>query len=394
MMNSLLNRIAPADTARDAAARAQVGLLCGAVGIGANFILFLAKLLTGLAIGSVSVMADSFNNLSDAGSAVITLIGFRLSRKPPDAEHPFGHGRAEYIVSLVIAFLVLLLGYEFLKSSVQQIMNPSPVAFSGVSLAILLTAAAVKVLLALFYRAFGKRIHSSALLAVAVDSRNDVFVTLATVVSVVLTRLTDIQADGWVGVFVALVLLYSGWQIAKDAASPLLGVPADRGVAEEIQRAVLAHDEILGVHDLIVHDYGYGHIIASIHAELRDTTSLPEAHEVIDRAEREISRGLGILLVIHIDPVDVNNPVLNRLKAAVAVTLEKNAGAEAHDFRLTGSAKNRQFAFDLTPRNGSSAEEVTALENALAEACARACPSAICMIQTEYGFIAAEDEAD
>ena len=397
-MRFLLNRFAPEDAAQNPDTRARVGLFCGVIGIVANALLFLAKLLTGLAISSVSVMADSFNNLSDAGSAVIALAGFRMSRKPPDAEHPFGHGRAEYIVSLVIAFLVLLLGYEFLKSSIQQIANPSPVTFSGLSLVILLTAAAVKVFLALFYRAFGKRIRSSSLLAVAVDSRNDVFVTLATVVSVVLTRVTGVTIDGWIGVFVALVLLYSGWQIAKEAASPLLGMPADRAVAAEIQRAVLAFDEILGVHDLIVHDYGHGHVIASIHAELRDTTSLPDAHAVIDRAEREISRRLGILLVIHIDPVDVNNPVLNALKAAVARILAEHAGAAAHDFRLSGSAKksspNRQFAFDLTPPFDSSDEEVADLETALAEACAAVCPSVICVIQTEHGFVAESSEED
>ena len=393
MMNFLLNRFAPEAAAREPAARARAGLFCGIVGIGANAALFLVKLLTGLAIGSVSVMADSFNNLSDAGSSVIALAGFRVSRKPPDAEHPFGHGRAEYIVSLVIAFLVLLLGYEFLKSSVQQIMSPSPVAFSGVSLAVLLAAAGVKVLLALFYRAFGKRLRSSSLLAVSVDSRNDVFVTLATVASVVLTRLTGVVVDGWVGAFVALVLLYSGWQIAKDAASPLLGEPADRETAAEIQRAVLTFDEILGVHDLIVHDYGHGHVIASIHAELRDTTSLPAAHEVIDRAERDISRRLGILLVIHIDPVDMDDPALNKLKTAVSAVLSEHAGAAAHDFRLSGTVKNRQFAFDLTPPAGYDTARVAALEASLAEACADAYPSAVCVIQTEYGFIESEEEA-
>ena len=389
MTTFLLRRFAPSyDQTGNPDARAQVGQLCGIVGIAANLLLFLGKLLAGLALSSISVMADSFNNLSDAGSSIITLVGFRLSRKPPDAEHPFGHGRAEYIVSLVIAFLILLLGYEFLKTSIAQIMNPSPVSFTGLSLGILIAAMLAKIWLYLFYRRCGKIIRSSALLAASTDSRNDVLITAATIVSVVVTHLSGIDADGYVGAFVALVLLYSGWVIAKDAASPLLGKPAGRKLAAQIQSALLAFDEILGVHDLIVHDYGPGHVIASIHAELSDTTSLPEAHAVIDRAERELGRSLGVLLVIHIDPVDIDDPELNRLKAAVAAILAIDRAATAHDFRLTRARDgNRLFVFDLEPPRHYEPARIDDLKAQLIAACAETNPAISCVIRVEYGYI-------
>jgi len=402
MTQFLLNHFAPAHT--DAASpdgRARVGLLCGTVGIGANLILFLGKLLAGLALSSVSVIADSFNNLSDAGSSIITLIGFRLSRKPPDAEHPFGHGRAEYIVSLIIAFLILLLGYEFLRTSVTRILHPEPVVFTGLSLVVLAAAVLAKLWLCRFYRTCGRTIRSSALLALSTDSRNDVLVTAATIVSVLVSHFLDIAIDGYVGVFVALVLLYSGWCIAKDAASPLLGKPAKRELAAQIQSALLAYEEILGVHDLIVHDYGSGHVIASIHAELCDTMPLPEAHTIIDRAERAIGRHLGLLLVIHIDPVDVDNPELNRLKAAVQDTLASHAAfanghaATAHDFRLSRTKTGvRLFLFDLEPPHDCEADRLDALKAELTAVCTAANPSVTCVIRVEYGYIENDSDPD
>jgi len=376
---------------KNPAVRARFGLLAGVVGIAANLLLFLGKLLVGVAISSVSVMADSFNNLSDAGSSVITLAGFRVSGKPPDAEHPFGHGRAEYIVSLIIAFLILLLGYEFLKSSVTQIMNPTPVSLSWLSLAVLIAAVLVKLWLCLFYRTCGRRIRSSALLAVSTDSRNDVIVTMATIASVLVSRLTGLDIDGYVGVLVALILLYSGWKIAKDAASPLLGEPAGHETAEEIHRVLLAFNDIRGLHDLIVHDYGSGHIIASIHAEILDTMPLTEAHTIIDRAERAVNQKLGILIVIHIDPVDIHNPKLNSLKAAVEGVLSGCPAVTAHDFRLAhGRGGERRFLFDLEPRHNCSEAALSQLETAIAEACAKIDPSVVCVIRVEYGYVASE----
>jgi len=396
MTNLLLRRfVKNHEDTQNTAVRGRYGAFCGIIGIAANTALFLAKLLAGLALRSVSVMADSFNNLSDAGSSVITLIGFHLSGKPADAEHPFGHGRAEYIVSLIIGFLVLLLGYEFLRTSIDKIRTPEAVLLNGVSLAVLLIAVLAKLWLFFFYRTCGRRIHSSALLAVSIDSRNDVLVTLATIVSIVVSHLAHISIDGYIGVFVACVLLYSGWTIARGAASPLLGEPAARETVTQIRKAVLSFDEILGVHDLIVHNYGTGHIIASIHAELADTLPLPQAHAVIDRAEREISKKLGVLLVIHIDPVDLNNPELSALRKAVISILSKRTDAAAHDFRLIrGKRKTRLFLFDLEMRHGSDPERLAALADELKAACELTNPAITCVIKTEHSYVTIGEAGD
>ena len=382
-MDGLQKRLLPdGDITPDV--RARVGLLCGVVGVAANAVLFLGKLAAGLAMSSTSVMADAFNNLSDAGTSIVTLVGFRVSKKPPDAQHPFGHGRAEYIVSLIIAFVILLFGYEFIKSAVARILNPAPLAFSWLSVTVLAVAMLIKLLLYGFYKRCGRRIHSSALLAAAVDSRNDVLVTLVALGSALVSRFTGLQIDGWAGVLVSLVLLYAGWSIAKEAASPLLGTAGSRQTAADIQSILLAIPEIIGVHDLIVHDYGSGHSIASIHAELDDALNLPRAHAIIDRAEREIEKRLGVSLVIHVDPVDTRDPALANLKEIVLRALSENAYATAHDFRMeTG----KRFSFDLEPQHGYDAEKLAMLVTALQAACEQAQPGVKCIVRVEYGFI-------
>ena len=315
--------------------RAKVGSLAGAVGIFCNILLFLGKVTVGLLSGSVAIAADGWNNLSDAASSIVTLLGFRFSRKPADAHHPYGHARAEYLSGLCVAVLILFIGVELAKSSVGKIFSPEPVEFSAVTFGVLVGSIVVKLWMARFVGKLGQLIGSKALEATSADSRNDVIATSAVLVSCLVSRVLDIEIDGWMGLCVAAFILYSGYGIARETVSILLGESADRELVEKLEKMVLRHEGILGIHDLLIHDYGPGRCFASAHVELSAEEDPLVCHEIIDHLECDALRELNVHLVIHHDPVAVNDAEWGRLRSVVEeVAAGVDARLSVHSFRL------------------------------------------------------------
>ncbi|MEG2290473.1 MAG: cation diffusion facilitator family transporter [Clostridium sp.] len=328
--------------------REGYGYLGGIVGIVINLILFVVKLSAGLLVNSIAVIADAFNNLSDVGASFVTIFGFKLSSKPADKEHPFGHGRIEYISGLIVAFLVLIVGVEFIKSSIDRIKNPLPVEFALIPFLLLLVSILFKVWLSRFYKTVGTKINSSALKASSVDSLSDVVSSSTVVIALFVSKFTDLPIDGYIGVVVSLVILYAGYNLIKDTLDPLLGMVPDEELVSEIHNLLLSYEYIDGTHDLLVHNYGPGRIIASIHAEIPLDISVVAAHEVIDRAEKEISSKLGIYLLIHMDPVTTNDEEILNAKKEVEEILKIMPNIESfHDFRVVGEGDYKNLIFDV-----------------------------------------------
>ena len=335
--------------AEDSAVRGRYGTMAALVGIFCNVLLFAAKLVIGIFSRSVSIMADAVNNLSDASSSVITLVGFRLAQKPPDEEHPYGHARVEYISGLGVAALILVIGVQLCKSSVEKIMQPEAVLFSPVVAVVLALSIVVKLWLSLFNRNIGKRISSMSLIATAADSRNDVITTAAVLLSAVISHVTGLMLDGYIGLLVAVFILYSGVQIGKETISPLLGEPADSELVESVRREILGfHPMILGVHDLMVHDYGPGQRFASVHAEIDYREDVLAAHEVIDNVERMVQEKFRIALVTHYDPIVTDDAELNGLKETIVVCLAAlDVRLSTHDFRMVRGETHTNLIFDV-----------------------------------------------
>ncbi len=335
------------DKVENSEVRRAWGALCGFVGIGLNLLLFAGKLAAGTLSGSIAVTADAFNNLSDAGSSVVTLLGFRLAGRKPDADHPFGHGRMEYISGLVVAGLILLMGAELAKSSFEKILHPEAVSFSWLAAAILLVSIGVKVYMYLYNNAVGKKIRSAAMSATATDSLSDTVATAAVLAAMLIGRLTNVQPDGWVGLLVALFILWSAVQAARDTVSPLLGQSPDPMLVKEIEALVMAHDTVVGVHDLVVHDYGPGRRIISLHAEVPADGQVLALHDVIDNIEAELSRKLHCEAVIHMDPVVVGDPQVNALHEKVAELVRTiDPRITIHDFRIVPGTTHTNLIFD------------------------------------------------
>ena len=331
----------------DGAVRRAWGALCGFAGIALNLLLFAGKLAAGALSGSIAVTADAFNNLSDAGSSVVTLLGFRLAGKKPDSDHPFGHGRMEYVSGLVVAGLILLMGAELVKTSVDKIAHPEAVTFSWLAAAILLVSIAVKLYMYMYNKAVGKKIGSAAMAATAADSLSDTAATAAVLLSMIVGKLANVQLDGWVGLLVALFILWSAVQAARDTISPLLGQAPDPALVKEIEALVMAHDTVVGVHDLVVHDYGPGRRIISLHAEVPADGQVLELHDVIDNIESELARKLHCEAVIHMDPVVVGDPVVAALReqtAALVKTIDPRI--TIHDFRMVPGKTHTNLIFD------------------------------------------------
>lgn len=345
--------------------RARYGRLAGIVGIVCNFLLFAAKLLAGSLSGSVSIMADAVNNLSDASSSLVTLIGFKLAARPADEGHPFGHARMEYLSGLAVAAMILLIGVELVKSSVEKILHPEAVAFSWVIGGILVLSIVVKLWLALFNRKLGRRIHSAALSATAADSRNDVLSTGAVLLACVIGQLTQRNFDGYIGVAVALFILWSGIGIAKDTIDPLLGAKPDEELVHAIAYLLTSKPEILGIHDLMVHDYGPGRRFASVHAEVDHRMDPLLAHELLDELERQARQELHVELVIHYDPIVIDDPVVTAVRTRMQEILRKtDPQLSMHDFRMVSGPNHVNVIFDLvTPL--SYAGKTEALRRAL-----------------------------
>ncbi len=331
-----------------ATVRARIGKLSGITGIACNVLLFGLKLLAGLISGSVSITADAVNNLSDAASSVVTLIGFKLAEKPADKDHPYGHARYEYLSGLAVAAMIIVIGFELGKSSVQKILNPAAVDFSVPVLIVLLVSIGIKLWLSLFNRKLGKKIQSSALLATSADSRNDVLATGAVLAAGLVEHFTHFQVDGYMGAAVALFILYSGAMMAKETISPLLGENASPELRNLIVETLKCEPLVLGYHDLMVHDYGPGQRFASLHVEMDQKEDPLLCHEIIDDIERACLRDHNVHLVIHYDPVAVGDPKTDALRAVVEQAIKgKDERMSLHDFRMVPGAGHTNLVFDV-----------------------------------------------
>ena len=328
--------------------RTAYGILSSVVGIFCNVLLFGVKMTIGTLMRSMAVMADAFNNLSDAASSVIGFVGVKMANKPADKDHPFGHGRMEYIAALIVSFLVIEVGITFFKSSIEKIRNPEELAFSWISFIILALSVGVKLWLSVFNRVLGRRIDSKVMLATAADSMGDVITTTATLVSIIVCRFSGVNIDGVVGLIVSIVVIMSGISIARDTLEPLIGKGVDPKLYGEIKELVESYDGIVGTHDLIVHNYGPGRSMASIHAEVPRDVDIETSHEIIDRAEREVSKKLGLFLVIHMDPVEVHDARVLAIKEKLGRVLPAlDDRLTFHDFRVVFGKEQINLIFDL-----------------------------------------------
>lgn len=353
----------------DPSVRAALGGMSGSVGIVCNLTLFLLKLVIGMLSASVSIMADALNNLSDATSSIVTLMGFHLAEKPADEHHPYGHARYEYLSGLAVAVMIIVIGFELARTSVEKIINPTPVDFSAAAVTVLLISIAVKLWMAFFNRKLGRLIQSQTLIATSQDSRNDCLATGAVLIAGLVEKITTWPVDGWMGLAVALFILWSGWNMARSTISPLLGEAADPQLKELILDYISSNPKVLGIHDLMVHDYGPGQRFASLHVEMDKNEDPLLCHEIIDDMERECYRSHGIHLVIHYDPVITGDPELDRMRAIVASILKvRDERLSIHDFRMVPGMEHTNLIFDVSipaDLRGQEAAVQAALENAL-----------------------------
>lgn len=335
--------------------RTAYGVLASGVGIACNVLLSLAKMMVGMLLHSVSVMADAFNNLSDAGSSIIGLVGVKMAEKPADEDHPFGHGRIEYVAALIVAFLVIEVGFTFFKDSISKIRHPEELRFQMVSIVILGMSILVKLWLGMFNKKLGKKIDSQVMMATAADSLGDVIATAATVVSILFWKVTGINIDGFVGLGVSLVVMWAGIGIARDTLEPLIGEATTPEDYRRIKKFVEKYDGIMGSHDLIVHNYGPGRSMASIHAEVPNNVSIEVSHEIIDRIERDAAKELGIFLVIHMDPLETEDQTVLKVRKKTEKAVEElDSRCSIHDFRMVKGEDQINLIFDLVvPREYS-----------------------------------------
>ena len=350
-MTDLLLRLFVKDHTNTASrkVRSAIGSLSGFVGIGCNLLLFALKLIAGTLAGSVSITADALNNLSDASGSIVTLLGFKMAGKPADEHHPFGHARAEYLSALGVSVLILFIGVELVESSAEKIFRPVPVEFSGLTAAILLCSIGLKLWLTLFNSRLGKRIGSATLMATAADSRNDCIATAAVLAASLAEVYLDLRVDGWFGLGVAAFILWSGWNLARETVSTLLGEGADPKLREKIVDYIAAQPKVLGYHDLMVHDYGPGRQFASLHVEMDHREDSMECHELIDDMDRECLRSHNVHLVIHYDPVVTEDPELNRLKERCSQLLQqRDPRLSLHDFRMIQGRRHMNLVFDVS----------------------------------------------
>ena len=347
-MISLLARLFLKPDGRDEAAlRKGYGILCGAVGIGLNVLLFAGKFFAGTLSGSIAITADAFNNLSDAGSSFVTLLGFQLAGQKPDSDHPFGHGRIEYLSGLAVAMLIILMGFELAKSSLDKILHPAPVDSSWLVIAILCVSICVKLYMSFYNRSLGKKLNAPAMLATAADSLSDSVATTAVLIATLVGRFSGLMIDGWCGILVAAFILWSGFNAAKDTVNPLLGTPPTHEFVNQIKELVMAHPGIIGIHDLIVHDYGPGRVMISLHAEVSASENVLELHDEIDNVESELREKLGCEAVIHMDPVVTDDGITEETRERVAALVHCIDDAiNIHDFRMVAGPSHTNVIFD------------------------------------------------
>ena len=347
-MISLLARLFLKTEGRDEAAlRKEYGILCGAVGIALNVLLFAGKFFAGTLSGSIAITADAFNNLSDAGSSFVTLLGFQLAGQKPDSDHPFGHGRIEYLSGLAVSMLILLMGFELAKSSLDKILHPAPVDSSWLVIAILCVSIAVTLYMSFYTRALGKKLNAPAMLATAADSLSDSVATTAVLIATLVGRFSGLMIDGWCGILVAAFILWSGFNAAKDTINPLLGTPPTEAFVDQSKHLVMAHPAIIGIHDLIVHDYGPGRVMISLHAEVSASENVLELHDEIDNVESELREKLGCEAVIHMDPIVTDDGITEETRERVAALVHCIDDAiNIHDFRMVAGPSHTNVIFD------------------------------------------------
>lgn len=330
------------------AVRGAYGVLCGAVGIVLNIVLFAIKIIAGSLSGSVAILADAFNNLSDAGSSVITMIGFKMAGQKPDPEHPFGHGRIEYITGLVVSFLIILMGFELAKSSIGKIITPEPVTFSKITVIILIASIFTKLYMYYYNKRTADKISSQAMMATASDSFSDSIATSVVLLSMMITEFTGAAIDGYCGVLVAAFIIYSGITSAKDTISPLLGVKPEKEFTDKIEEYALSYPEIVGIHDLIVHDYGPGRVMISFHAEVPANGDMLKLHDIIDNVESKLKEALSCEAVIHMDPIVTDDVKTNEMKKKVSEFVKEiGDDLSMHDFRMVEGPTHTNLIFDV-----------------------------------------------
>lgn len=360
-MTNLLIRLFIKDheNTKSAAVRAKYGTLAGAVGIVTNLIVAAVKFAVGLLAGSVSVMADAVNNFSDAGSSLVTMVGFKLSGKPADRKHPFGHARIEYLTGLIVSFIIVMLGFTFLTESIGKILNHSESNFSLAALIVLGVSIVAKMWQELFYRNLSKRIGSDSLKASAQDSLNDVISSTVVLIGALVGKFTSLEIDGYVGVAVALFILVSGVKLVIETANPLLGVPPEKETVQALNKKILSYEGVVGTHDMIIHSYGANRIFCSVHAEVPADCDVMLSHDIIDNIEEDVYQEMGISLVIHLDPVTVGDERIDGMKACLANILAETAPSlHFHDFRAVFGVSHDNILFDLVlPMDFSLTEE-------------------------------------
>lgn len=372
----------------DVQVRTSYGVLASIVGICCNILLFAVKFLIGFLLSSISVMADAWNNLSDAASSIISYVGVKMAEKPADAEHPFGHGRIEYIAAFVVSFLIMEVGLSFLKTSIDKLMNPHQLVFEWIPFIILVFSVAVKLWMAHFNRKLGKRIQSQVMLATAADSMGDVITTSATILSLIIYGIFDVNIDAIAGLFVSLVVMWAGFSIAKETLKPLIGEAGDPKIAERIQQEVESYEGILGTHDLIVHNYGPNRSMATIHAEVPCDVDIAVCHELIDQIEREVSKRQGIILVIHTDPIEVKDGRVLDVKAKLLHILQElDEQVSFHDFRMVWGEKQINLIFDIVVPFSYTAEMEKQLIKNIRKKMRKQNSRYACVITVDKGYL-------
>lgn len=371
--------------------RTRYGMLASVVGIFCNVLLFSVKLTIGLILSSLAVTADAFNNLSDAASSIISFIGVKMAGKPADAEHPFGHGRIEYIAALIVSFLVIEVGFTFFKSSISKILHPEEISFDLVPFVILILSILVKLWIAFFNNKLGKRIDSKVMLATAADSLGDVITTSATVLSIIICHFTSINVDAIAGLIVSAIVIWSGISIAKDTLEPLIGERVPAELYQKITDIVESYDGIVGTHDLIVHNYGPNRSMATIHAEVPNDINIEVSHEIIDKIERDVKKDLNILLVIHMDPVEMRDEeVLSLREKTSRIVHALDPKLNFHDFRVLKENEQRNLIFDLVIPDSYSEKDANRVMHQLVSLLHEMDENVECIITLDRSFEAPE----
>ena len=355
MISFLIRRFIPNDPNASAqSVRTAYGTLAGVLGVVLNVLLCIGKLLCGMLSGSIAITADAFNNLSDAGSSIVTLFGFKLSSKKPDPHHPFGHGRFEYLSGLIVSMLIILMGFELFKSSIGKIISPEKVTFSPLTACILIASVLVKLYMSAYNRNLGRKISSPAMEATSADCRSDALATTVVLISMLISHFTGVSIDGWTGLLVSFTIFWAGYSAARETMNPLLGESPDPELVEQIRKEVLAAPNVLGIHDLIVHDYGPGRRMVSLHAEVPADGDILALHDGIDHLEHRLRETLGCETVIHMDPVVTDDNRLAPLKKQVAEALQSNIdpALQIHDFRIVTGPTHTNVIFDAVAPYG------------------------------------------